>query len=362
MKIPLFEIISIISNPEMIIPHNRSIMFISTSKKSKKIIQDKKIRLNVNIQINLKWKQKNLYSKINNIITESKKLIIYNKTNKYILKQLNKLSKNYNITGLDINSCNFSDNIIERLTNIIIMCPNLTYINLCNNLLKYNVLEILLKGLKTLKLLEHINLSHNFLTIENTDENNKPELLAQVFKNYPLLKYLNLNNIKFGQNEYTVLINEISKCPNLECIELQSSLPESKIIRKSLFDILPKFKKLKKINLCGNKISCDEVTLLTNVLSKCILLEELNLKTNNIRLEGIKKISEVLSKCISLKNLNLRYNSIGLEGANILIESIANCPTLRLLDLCDNNINKKLTSNLFNKIKEVCPYLIKYLI
>jgi Ran GTPase-activating protein (RanGAP) involved in mRNA processing and transport len=216
----------------------------------------------------------------------------------------------------------------------------------------------LLKGLETLKSLKHINLSHNFLTIENT----KSELLGQLFENYPLLEYLNLNNIKFSLRGFTILIYNILKCQNLECIELQSCVREPEKIT-SFINILPKFKKLTKINLSFNQINCETATLLATVLPKCISLEHIDLDRNIIGSIGADNIAKVLPDCTLLKYLNLGNNDIGLEGANKIIESIINYTPLIYLNLSNNNIGpRRLTDKMYLKAMKDCPLLTNLLI
>lgn len=339
----------------IIIPSNRSIIFFNTSKKTKEIIHENKIQLSTIIAINKNWQRQEIYDKITFLNNPMKINMIYNKVNNYILRQLKKLIKKYKITELDIESCKI--NAIETLSNKIKMCPRLTRLNLCNNNFKYNKIEILLKGLETLKSLKHINLSHNF---SDEDENNKSELLGQLFENYPLLEDLNLNNIKFSFSGFTILTCNISKYQKLKCIELQSCVREPEAII-SFINILPQFKKLIKINLSSNKINCEIATQLATVLSNCTSLEHIDLCINNIGPKGAISIANVLPSLTSLNNLDLRYNNVRLEGAEYIFKSIINCPSLIHFYLNGNNIGpERLTNKMYFKVREDCPFLTHF--
>jgi Ran GTPase-activating protein (RanGAP) involved in mRNA processing and transport len=248
--------------PYNIVPPEKSFMFRKISHKTNKLILDNNIKLPIYIKPNI-----NLL-----VLCDSQK-------NNCILEDLEKLVINYNIIKLELPDCKIGKNNVERLTKIIKTCPNLTYLNLCNNKFQYDEFIIIGKELKELKSLKYIDFSHNHIEIymDMIIFKEIPELF--LLQNNSNLEELTLNNNRLG--------------------------PRGAII---LSKILPQLPKLKLLDISHNSIRLNGATFLAETLGKLTSLTKLDLTENFIESSGAQRIADVLPCCSSLTCLKLKNN------------------------------------------------------
>jgi Ran GTPase-activating protein (RanGAP) involved in mRNA processing and transport len=86
-----------------------------------------------------------------------------------------------------------------------------------------------------------------------------------------------------------------------------------------------------------NRICCEGVKLIENVLKTNFFIENLDLSSNSIKTEGFKYLVNGLKGNIVLKNLNISNNEIDEKGIFYMNENLVNCK-IEVIDLSSNPI------------------------
>jgi len=83
-------------------------------------------------------------------------------------------------------------------------------------------------------------------------------------------------------------------------------------------------------------------------------LEVFNLKKNEIGLQGIKSLEDCFALSKTIKELNLSGNNIGDEGVSIVIRALSNKKkqSLHVLSMSDNKITSK-------GCKTICEFIAR---
>ena len=110
---------------------------------------------------------------------------------------------------------------------------------------------------------------------------------------------------------------------------------------KALEDCLSLSKTIKELNLSGNNIGDEGVTIVIKALSnkKKQSLHVLSLSNNRISSAGCKKICEFIAVCSPLEEIQLSNNDIDNEGAKKLIQVLKNKKKFSNIDIDNNKIS-----------------------
>ncbi len=113
--------------------------------------------------------------------------------------------------------------------------------------------------------------------------------------------------------EITNILNYLSKCINLE--ELHFSKVHLSAFKPftSLCEALPKFTKLRILDVSDCKIDHGTAPLLLSAISNLQSLQELNIGKNFIYCEGLEVLNEILPNLSNLKKLDLAYSGLCLR-------------------------------------------------
>jgi len=157
------------------------------------------------------------------------------------------------------------------------------------------------------------------------------------------LRSLNLSRNFLSDDHISILAPAISKCSELKIMDLswneignEGAIALSRSIPRSiteldisynvigqdgcneLFKLLEDPSHLRSLNLSGNFLSDDHISILAPAISKCSNLEIMDLSLNAIGNEGAIALSRSIPR--SLTELDMSYNVIGLDGCNELFK------------------------------------------
>lgn len=235
-----------------ILPENRTIMLLKTSKRIINIIS--KIRPKTNIKLNRNWWDTEWNSLGNNF---KKKKIIEN--------SIGRLETLCRIVKLDISNCQMGHNESNNLYEILIQCNDINDLNLRMNFFGIKACENLTKVIQSgnLNKLRHLNLSCTYLCSLIDPIIIILSQLCNSLYSLDLSYSLLYNN---GTIELSKILPQFIVLENLDlhCNQIKNSGAIS------LLENLP-FCNLKKLNLIGNDISTDIIKKLKYTSPMCVI-------------------------------------------------------------------------------------------
>ena len=125
----------------------------------------------------------------------------------------------------------------------------------------------------------------------------------------------------------------LSKLPHLKILKLRGVGRKASSGIAELSTALDGIPELVKLNLDGNQLGDEGVTILAKHLCKVPQLQRLSLKENCISANGLEKLSTALPGISQLKYLCLSWNPLG-GGVVALASHLSSVPQLEELDLC----------------------------
>lgn len=209
---------------------------------------------------------------------------------------------------------------------------NLIHLNLEGFNLNENQAKILSKSIKYLTCLENINLKDNYCMddgILNIIESFS-ELSAS-------LKYLNLENCSIKSNHATELSIKLKSLLLIEELNLSYN-DDMEIGLNYIFTVFEHLKNsLRIIKLENCSIDSSQALVLSKSLCFMNVLENINLNKNQITENGFKEIFSSFKFCgKNLKVISLMFCNIYSESARILAENLQYCSQLNYLNLGNN--------------------------
>ena len=298
------------------------------------------------------------------------------------------------LSVLKLTNCHLINEITDELTNVLLHSTLLQELDIsCNNLETSSAINIF-KGMKNISYLVAINISHNMITDEATEDlafvlscNIKlqsldlsyncftSEILIKIFelkclKNTTYLKKFNFSSNKINVKAAlgigtvlscnlmleeldlsnncmqtpaaTIVLKNLRESSNLKKISINDNLiTKSDAIK--IFKGMKNISKLKTINISHNMIDCGAADELATVLSHNNNLQSLDLSYNDLRSEGCIKI---MNKMINLKKIDVSYNQITSEAADSIAAFLSHITELETLIISGNDFHK---SFLFKK-------------
>ena len=193
---------------------------------------------------------------------------------------------------LDLTDNNLTDVGLYPIIMSVISLPNLTNLNLSNNIVDGESSKALATYLST------PSCALERLIMQNADVDDEE---CQMF----VASLMASHNLNF--KELDLSKNIIGKSENLNTV-----MPDLITGGEALADLL-------SANTCH--------------------LDTLRLGWNMIRLDGAKEFAESLAETMFLTDLDLSYNALGKEAGEILGKSLITNKSLRLLNISNNNIN-----------------------
>lgn len=208
-------------------------------------------------------------------------------------------------------------------------------LNLAGNKLNERSIPDLIALIHSLRQLKHLDFSDNrfgdcqYLPLFQELLNSLPKQQLQT------LKIAN-NNLK---RVHLILLGECFKARSSTLLHVDISSSKDSIA-KAISPISCSFLivTLKSLNISRCEIDSNGIGLLVPILSKFILLEELNLAENTFSPCSCIDIAKILKELKQLKILNLSGNYIGYQGISLLIDSLSG---IKQLDLSFNRLGDK---------------------
>ena len=259
---------------------------------------------------------------------------------------------------------------------------DLTHLNLSHNIIKDDVVNLLIETLIQMPKLIRLNMSHNLFI-----KHNMREVFTMIEKwkspeSYQV-RYYNLHDI----NAFIALLTSINNIPSshiakhlakIEYLDLhlddreQCSLPEASCHIFRTFTVLrclyinniciePQAatviatvlaKNLTKITLSKCHLHNESVINLVDQLKK-EKVKELCLPNNNINYKAANSLKKFITNNEIIEYVNLSKNDFKAKGAIILAEGLRNCRHLRYFDLSSNSIENEAFEPLREAVKRL---------
>lgn len=193
----------------------------------------------------------------------------------------------------------------------------------------------LIPSLLQLSKLTYLDLSYNYI---GPDVN----AIGNCFAQMPNLTHLNLRNNMFlldnrvynGVTEFVPCLLQLSKLKYLNLAE--NSLSEKDV--KKLAESLEHMTDLRYLNLSSNKIGNKGLPLLVKHIYVMSKLTDLLLNDNEISDDCVEMLGLLLQFMPKLTNIELSMNKIGDKGAEFLKERFNELKSLKRISFFDNNL------------------------
>ncbi|XP_078583589.1 uncharacterized protein LOC144866178 [Branchiostoma floridae x Branchiostoma japonicum] len=212
------------------------------------------------------------------------------------------------------------DNIIRLSTQMLQHLPLLKEIDLSHNAVSDEAAPGLAKGLGSCQNLKKVNLTHNKLS-------DRGDFLPPL----PNLEEIDLSHNAISDEAVPGLVKALGSCQNLKHVNLKYNKISNKA---ALFLLLQDQCKQIQVEISGNNISDDLVSLISNRQNALQDLEEIDLSHNSICDKAVPGLVESLCLCQNLKKVNLCYNQLSDRG-----DFLPPLPNLEEIDLSNNVIS-----------------------
>ena len=220
--------------------------------------------------------------------------------------------------------------------------PQLTRLSLGNQLgIGADGIQVLSEGLPlTVPRLQVLNLENCNLFAPNSREASAVVFrsLGKAFEKLQELKSLNLSGNSLSDGTY---VGEcVQHATGLVHLDLSGNVFGDRGV-ESLSKSLPNLRVLEELLLDSNRISCDGIVILLDVIKGIHTLRVLSLECNTISDRGVKELAAVLPYLSALEKLLLAYNLITEHGMEELAPSLVALPQLECLSIKGNAIREE---------------------
>ena len=253
-----------------------------------------------------------------------------------IVKALSK--KESFLKFLDISHNTVTNDASNEIASVVICNPLLEHLNLAHCELSELQLIGIFKALSKTSLLTLLDISHNKVTKEATNE------IAAVSVNNKSLKHLNLSACNLVEDSMKLVADSLSHVTSLVSLDVSFNCITEKAAY-SMADALKRNIALEQLNFCtcfvGNAamIICDAINQHSSLTH---LNMSLNVTDNNVA----KCLARVLNNNTDIVHLDFGQCCLLESGFVKLLDGLANVTTLQYLNLEGNNISKALTSKI----------------
>ena len=320
------------------INNNYDIIFEDKFKNKLSVLNDTE-NLNLDyLKYNLNILEK-IYTAVFDYNKNKKELTLYGESNlnfynENYLKFIKELFQLNNNKLEKINLCNFDNEDIDFLIDVMNYCDNINKLNLENLNINGKFVELL----KTKKFFNSSTLKiNNILFMSEEAENNFYNLLNESENNINYLKLISLEDI----NRFEGILKKINKIELKEIYELNYKLLNN-ILDKNIKIIV-----LNKLNI--NEL--EDLDIIINILDKNKLhLKKIKIKNDNSFVSIFNKLKEKNIKFENLETLILNIENYNEEDKiDFILSQTQNFPNIKNLNLellfLSEKINKKIFIN-----------------
>ena len=259
------------------------------------------------------------------------------------------LSHNTKLEVLDI-SCNSLQTagaitIFQNIQHI----STLTKLNIAYNAVSYQAMPYIAGFISKSDMLEELNLSGDFKSINAFQDIKTPYLTKFAF-----------SNTNICGNLATEISRFLSQCTNLQVLDMSHnnlSTSNAVIIFKGIKNIL----NLKAIDISYNTITDEAAESIATVLSNNNQLKSLNLSSNHLRSEGFVKICDGMKNTVYLKKLGIGCNEISVTAVSHIATLLFHNVELEELDLSNNFMQTAGIVTVFRSLKNISSLRKVYL-
>ena len=232
------------------------------------------------------------------------------------------------LTSLKISN---TDVVADELVAVLLDSISLQELDLsCNNLSKSDSANIF-KGMKNISNLTAINISHNIITEDATDE------LGAILHHNPSLQELDLSYDNLLPADAMKIFKAMNKISNLITININHNMITDEAVNH-LASFIFSSASLKEINLSYNHISTSDAIKIFKGMKNISNLETINISNNMITDEAADTLANVLSCNNKLKSLNLSSNYFRSEGFTKIFDGMKNIMYMKKLNIGSNEI------------------------
>ncbi|XP_075045070.1 protein NLRC5 [Mixophyes fleayi] len=257
------------------------------------------------------------------------------------------------LTELNLSHTSLDDRGVQIVASFLLSLPTLKVIKLASVQMSHVGMTSLTDGLRHCSSVQNIDLSSN--PVGERGALSLTHLLTQK-------RNLNVINVSScflvtsdGGRQF---IAELSKCPELQEIHLQSmSLDDACLL--TLFQGFPQVLSIRKLMLGNNNLTYEGVHYLAENLSHYTNMESIDLLRFKFENEAIALLAKALPRMSQLKVLSLGSCGLGESSESSFMEALVSCRQLEDISLSDNKFKEhclvKLTEGLphFKLLKKI---------
>ena len=250
------------------------------------------------------------------------------------------LKESCKLVFLDLSNNKINGQVAEEIANVIKNNPNLKLLNLANNNLGPSAV-VILQTLKNNSQLTSLNLCNNMMTGQVAGN------IASVIKSHSGLEqlYLSDNDLKLSVG---VVLKALQRNSNLKCLFLHNNHTTGQIA-KDLANVIKTNSSLEELGLSGNDLRLSAIEIL-QALKGNFTLKVLGLGTNNMTGDVVYDLANIIKNNSNLEQLGLGLNKLG-PSTSIILQSLQNISKLKFLNLSSNSMTGQVAEDLANVIK-----------
>jgi Ran GTPase-activating protein (RanGAP) involved in mRNA processing and transport len=275
------------------------------------------------------------------------------------------LAENQNIVHLDLSNTFMGDALAEDLAKMFLVNDKISYLNLAgnaltekgglaitvnlnlnnslthldlsNNQLTPKVIENLSSSLASNTTLTYLNLSHN----SQGSQILASEAICKILENSKLINTLDLSNMNLGRQGLSKLLTIIAQYKALKSLNIATNGLDASLMEQFGEFLSSEECSLKHLNISGNVLTIDGLTLLSDSLKENNSLESLNIsKVGNLGKEGGKCLSLFIITNKTLVKLDISANGLGFLGMYEVAEALQTNKTLSQLNIEGNKLDE----------------------
>ncbi|KAM4017470.1 protein NLRC5 [Anomaloglossus baeobatrachus] len=252
------------------------------------------------------------------------------------------------LTELSFSRIILGDKGVHIISSFLTSLPALKIIKLAFVNMSHIGVMHLTESLQHCESIQYIDLSNNSIGEEGAKS------VTHLLKQKRNLHAIDVCGCSFStaSEEGRQFIRELSKCPDLQKINLQNmSLDDDCLL--VLCQALPQMLSIRELMLANNKITDKGVFHLAENIAYSPTIESIDLSCNSIGDHGMENLAMLLPSLKSLKKTKLSQCNISSMGGLKLAEALKQCPLMEEIDLSGNNFENKAACHLFAALSQL---------
>ena len=236
------------------------------------------------------------------------------------------------LSVLKLSNCHFINKATRKLATLLLCNAELKEIDLSHNdLSTLDIIIIFTEGLKNISGLVAINISHNMITDEATEN------IATVLSHNTKLKELDLSYNHLSALGAIKIFKEMKHISNLIALYISHNMITDEAANDTV-EVLLHNTDLKELDLSHNNISAVGIIMICKGMRNISNLKMLNISHNRISDEAADDIATVLSHNSNLQILDISSNYLKSAGCATILNRTKNMIRLTRLDIGCNKI------------------------